>query len=123
MRFFVCIGGVREFNDYDFAKQKIDICLSRLSKCGEITIVTGHCKGTDMLAECYAFERGYSLEVYPADWEKYGRSAGPRRNKQMVEISDYVICFWNGKSKGTKSLIDFTKKANKPLRIIYYDMW
>ena len=65
----------------------------------------------------YAEENGFKVEKYPADWEKYGKSAGPRRNKQMAEISDYVICFWDEKSKGTKSMIDYAIKYNKPIKI------
>ncbi|MBR6510506.1 MAG: hypothetical protein IKT38_07870, partial [Clostridia bacterium] len=57
------------------------------------------------------------VEKYLADWEKYGKSAGPIRNKQMAEVSDYVICFWDEKSKGTKSMIDYAKKLNKPIKI------
>ena len=118
----VVIAGCRDYNNYKEAKLYIDAYLCDIRKNNEIIIVSGGCSGADAIGERYAKEKGFKIERYPADWEKYGRSAGPRRNKQMVEISDYVICFWNGKSKGTKSLIDFTKKANKPLRIIYYDI-
>ena len=65
----------------------------------------------------YAKENGFGVEKYPAKWERYGRSAGPRRNKQMVEVCDYVICFWDQKSKGTKSMIDYALKYNKPIKI------
>jgi hypothetical protein len=40
-----------------------------------------------------------------------------KRNKQMAEISDYVICFWDGKSKGTRSMIEYTEEYNKPIKI------
>ena len=56
-------------------------------------------------------------EIYPADWEKYGRAAGPKRNKKIAEISDYIICFWDGKSIGTKSLLSFAEKYGKPVKI------
>jgi hypothetical protein len=65
----------------------------------------------------YAKENGFEIEKYPADWEKYGKSAGPRRNEQMAKISDYIICFWDGKSKGTKSMIGYAKKYGKPIRV------
>lgn len=70
-----------------------------------------------MLGERYALENGFEIERYIADWAKYGRSAGPKRNKQMAEVSDYVICFWDGGSKGTKSMIEYAKKYNKPIKI------
>ena len=70
-----------------------------------------------MLGERYAKENGFDIEFYPADWEKYGLRAGPMRNKQMAENSDFVICFWDGKSRGTKSMLEHSKALNKPIRI------
>ena len=61
----------------------------------------------------YAAENGFETEIYPAVWGKYGRAAGPKRNKEIAEISDYIICFWDGKSKGTKSLLNFAEKYGK----------
>ena len=59
----------------------------------------------------------YRIERYFADWEKYGKSAGPARNKIMAEKVDYVICFWDGKSKGTRSMIEYTRISSKPLKL------
>ncbi|MBQ6847505.1 MAG: DUF2493 domain-containing protein [Clostridia bacterium] len=114
----VVIAGCRDYNNYNEAKTYIDFCLSNIRKENEIIIVSGCASGADAIGERYAEENGFKVEKYPADWKTYGRSAGPRRNKQMAEISDYVICFWNGKSKGTKSMIDFARKCNKPVKII-----
>ena len=41
----------------------------------------------------------------------------PKRNMEMAKVGDYVICFWDGKSKGTKIMIDYAKQFNKPLKI------
>lgn len=57
----------------------------------------------------------FSLEIIAADWKKYGKRAGPIRNEQMALIGDYIICFWDGKSKGTRSMIDSVEKNGKPL--------
>ena len=113
----VVIAGCRDYENYEQAKEFIDICLSNVRKENEIIIVSGAARGADAIGERYAKENGFRIEKYPADWEKYGKSAGPIRNKQMAEISDYVICFWNEKSKGTKSMIDYAKKLNKPVKI------
>ena len=113
----VVIAGCRDYENFEEAKRFIDICLSNVRKENEIIIVSGGAKGADAIGEWYAKENGLGVEKYPADWEKYGRRAGPIRNKQMAEISDYVICFWDEKSKGTKSMIDYAKKLNKPVRI------
>ena len=84
-----------------------------------LVFVSGNCKGADLIGEKYAKEHGYEIEIFPAEWKKYGRAAGPIRNEKIAEISDYVICFWDGKSKGTFSMIQEAKKLNKPLRIKY----
>lgn len=71
-----------------------------------------------MLGERFARENGFPVERYLAQWKKYGEKAGPKRNLQMAEVCDYVICFWNGKSRGTACMIAYAKKLSKPLRII-----
>ena len=111
------IAGCRDYNNYDEAKNYIDFCLSNIRKENNIVIVSGCASGADVIGERYAKENGFEVEKYPADWKTYGRSAGPKRNKQMAEVSDYVICFWDLKSRGTKSMIDYAKKYNKPIRI------
>ena len=109
----IVIAGCRNYNNYDEAKEFIDSCLIDINKENEIIIVSGCASGADLIGERYAEENGFKVEKHPADWKTYGRSAGPRRNKQMAELSDYVICFWDEKSKGTKSMIDYAKKLLK----------
>ena len=113
----VVIAGCRNYNNYTQARQYIDLCLSNIRKEYDIIIVSGGASGADALGERYAAENGFKVEKYPADWKTYGKSAGPKRNKQMANVSDYVICFWDEKSKGTKSMIKYAKEYNKPLKI------
>ncbi len=113
----VVIAGCRDYNDYNEAKCYIDFCLSNMRKEHDIIIISGGAGGADAIGERYAEENGFRVEKYPADWKTYGRSAGPKRNKQMAEVSDYVICFWDEKSKGTKSMIDYARKCGKPIKI------
>ncbi|MEE1198209.1 MAG: DUF2493 domain-containing protein [Acutalibacteraceae bacterium] len=113
----IVIAGCRDYNNYDEAKLYIDFCLSDIKKEYDIIIVSGCASGADAIGERYAKENGFEVEKCPADWRKYGRSAGPRRNEQMARISDIIICFWDEKSKGTKSMIYYAKKHNKPLKI------
>lgn len=89
----------------------------------EIVIIQGGCStGGDYLARNYALTKGYKLEEFPADWNKYGKSAGYIRNKQMHEyIANYenrgVFAWWDGKSKGTAHSFELAKKYNNPIRI------
>lgn len=113
----VVVAGCRNYNDYSQAKKYIDFCISRIKTKYTLIFVSGGCKGADRLGERYATENSFEIETYPADWNKYGRKAGPKRNNEMAKIGDYFICFWDGRSKGTKSMIDYATKAGKPLKI------
>ncbi len=113
----ILVAGCRDYNNYQEAKEYIDFCISRIKEKHELVFLSGACRGADMLGERYADEHGYEVERYPANWDKYGKSAGPIRNKKMAENADYIICFWDGKSKGTKTMINFAHDLSKPLRI------
>ena len=113
----IVVAGCRNYNDYDNAKSYIDMCIKNIKEKYTLIFLSGGCKGADMLGERYAKENGFNIERYTADWQKYGKSAGPRRNIQMAKACDYVICFWDGKSRGNASMISCAKKLEKPLRI------
>ncbi len=52
------------------------------------------------------------------EYERYGRSAPLKRNLLIIDYADYVLAFWDGKSYGTKYVIDNCKKKNKPVRVL-----
>ena len=112
----ILVAGSRYFDDYEVAKAYIDMCLSDLNDGRSFTLISGGCRGADRLGERYAREHGWEIEQHLPDWDQYGRSAGPRRNQTMVEVADYVICFWDG-GRGTKSTIAYAKRMKKPLRV------
>lgn len=111
----VVIAGSRYFNDYDLFSDTVDKYLSVIRLKYKIIIISGHCSGTDIMAERYAYENGYELEVFSANWS-LGKKAGPLRNKEMIDKADMAIAFFSG-GRGTKSLIDFAKKKGIPLRV------
>lgn len=115
----IVVAGSREYNNYIEAKSYIDFCVSEIKKESTLIFISGGCRGADKLGERYAAENGYKIEIYPADWETYGKAAGPMRNKKMALAADFIICFWDGKSRGTKAMIDFARAFNKPVRIKY----
>lgn len=118
--FKVIIAGGRYFDNYELLKQKADFFLSNKRTTHEVVIVSGHATGADSLGERYAAERGYKVELFPADWNAYGKSAGIRRNKQMAEIANALIAFWDGQSRGTKNMIDEASARHLPTKIIIY---
>ena len=84
-------------------------------------IVSGGARGADSMGRDYATTNGAILyKEFPAEWNKYGRSAGYKRNRLIVEYADEVIAFWDGKSRGTKHTIDLCEELGVPCRIINY---
>lgn len=118
-KYGVIIAGCRDFADYELLKEKCDFYLQNKKK-EDIVIVTGHVSGADALGERYAQERGFQLETYPADWKAHGRAAGPIRNAQMASVAHALIAFWDGKSRGTKNMIDTAKKHNLHVAVVRY---
>ena len=116
----VIIAGGRYFSDYELLQEKCDDFLQDKTN-EEIVIISGHASGADSLGERYAQERGYKIETYLADWKKYGRAAGPIRNEQMANIANALIAFWDGKSKGTKSMINLAKKKGLQVFVAQYE--
>jgi hypothetical protein len=77
--------------------------------------------GVDGLGERFAKKYGIKVKYFPADWNTYGISAGPRRNEEMAKYADVCILFWNGNSKGSHSM---KRKAQKyGLEIIEENIW
>ena len=83
----------------------------------DVTVIHGDARGADRMAGRIADEMGFSVEAFPAEWEKYGRAAGPIRNRQMLkEGPDLVIAFHADieSSKGTKDMLAISTKAGIP---------
>lgn len=111
------ISGSRTYNNYNAIKKYLDSYLKNITE--EIEIVSGaHWEGVDLLGEQYAKENNHSLKRCPADWKKYGKPAGPIRNREMDEYSTHCICFWDGKSRGTKDMYDIAMEKGLITKLI-----
>ena len=113
----VIIAGGRDFDDYPKLCRICDVILQGQNK---VEIVSGTCKGADLLGERYAIERNYHIKQFPADWKRYGKSAGYKRNVEMAVYADELIAFWDGKSKGTKNMIDQATQAGLNVKVSYF---
>lgn len=110
----LAIIGSRSFNNYKL------LC-GILKEYKDIEkIISGGAKGADSLAARYAKENNIELIEYIPAWNLYGKSAGFRRNKKIVQESDFVLAFWDGHSKGTKHSINLANKSNKECRVVYF---
>lgn len=114
----VIIAGGREFNDYDMLVAKMDKILTRVNK-DKLVIVSGGARGADALGERYAKERGYTLEIYKADWTRLGKAAGFARNTEMARIADALVAFPGG--NGTAHMIRTARDRNLKVRVIEDD--
>lgn len=81
--------------------------------------IAGLARGADALGAKFA-RAHCQLYEFPADWDRYGKRAGFMRNEQMGHFADGLIAFWDGKSRGTKHMIDFMKSLGKPVHIVMY---
>lgn len=117
------IVGSRTFNDYELMKDVFYgyfAIENDLLGYGDITIISGGARGADLLAKKLADNPYFDYIEFFADWGKYGKSAGFKRNQQIVDNSDIIIAFWDGKSRGTQDTINKAKLTKKPTFIIYF---
>ncbi|MHB1107240.1 MAG: DUF2493 domain-containing protein [Lutibacter sp.] len=113
----VIIAGGRNFDDFNRLCQ---VCDEFLQDQNNIEIVSGAYKGADLLGERYAAERNYPIKQFSADWKRYGKSAGLKRNIEMAAYADALIAFWDGESKGTKNMIALATQAGLNVEIFYF---
>lgn len=116
MKVLVC--GSRTITDYNYVERILEEILDDHVLID--LIISGGAKGPDSLAQEWAFRNLIPCQLFPAEWEKHGRSAGYRRNEQMLnELTasnrDIVIAFHDGQSKGTKHMIDISVKKGIPV--------
>lgn len=129
----VIIAGGRDFNDFKLLESNINKIIKQLSdeklisiyvNESNIEIICGKARGADTLGKQFAKEYKLSIKYFPADWNTYGKSAGYRRNAEMAnyakEDNGILIAFWDGKSKGTKHMIDIAKGNNIRVFIVNY---
>lgn len=136
----IIIAGGRDFYKYDYLVRSVFDVLSDLgarnaySGLGKfeagaqhkVEFISGTAAGADTLGERLVLEQNWQVYRFPADWNTYGKSAGYIRNEQMAKfaVSDnsygVLIAFWNGKSRGTKHMIDLAKKHGLEVYIFYY---
>lgn len=84
-------------------------------------IVSGGAKGIDTCAREFALANNIKLTEFLPDYDKHGKSAPLERNIQIIEHSDLVLAFWDGKSRGTKYVIDTCKERGVPIKVFLND--
>ena len=123
----VIIAGSRSITDMEHVEDAMTA-----SGFDIIEVVSGTAKGVDILGECCAANSDIAVKRFPAEWKDleatgavikqgaygpYNALAGMHRNQRMGEYADALIAVWDGKSTGTKHMIDYMKKCNKPVYV------
>ena len=129
----IIIAGTRTFSDEVYLTQSVEKTL-RENKIKNPIILSGMAKGPDLMGKKWAIANNYQVKEFPADWKnlnvencviksnqygKYNALAGHNRNKQMGDEADMLIAFWDGKSTGTKHMIEYMEKNKKTINIFY----
>lgn len=121
----IIVAGSRDFNDYQLLSDTLMQYLNSIEYSStQIKFVSGAARGADTLGEQFAYTYGYEVKRFPADWDNLGKRAGYVRNAIMAEYASektgVLFAFWDGKSKGTKHMIDLAKKHNLEVHVINY---
>ena len=127
-RIRMIVAGGRTFSDYEALANSIEAYLRDSNiTYDKLEIVSGGCTGVDLLGERFANERGITVTRFPAEWKKYGRSAGIIRNQEMINYAadgtsrGILLAFWDGKSRGTGYTVKQSKKVGIEVKIFFYD--
>ena len=123
----IIIAGSRGFDDYRKMCQALDEAgIHLLRTLDDIEIVSGHAKGADALGEKFAKAFNIPLKVFPADWNRFGKAAGPIRNEKMARYASeadrgILFAFPIGKSRGTRNMIATARRYGIEVYILDED--
>lgn len=126
----IIIAGSRTFEPAYYMGKLIDsmsvILHSKDYGVDKVVIVSGTARGADRAGEEYAKIVGYEVKRFPADWDNLGKRAGYVRNAEMAKYAaedghvGMLAAFWDGKSKGTKHMIDLAKRYGLEVYIVNF---
>lgn len=133
----IIIAGGRDFDNYKILRSKSLAAITDINKQVNqtdkikrefVTIISGAARGADSLGEQFAKEFELTLKQMPAQWEEHGRKAGYLRNAQMADFAcedkdsqGVLIAFWDGKSRGTRHMIDIAIKHGMTICVFDYE--
>jgi len=111
------IAGSRSFTHYQHLCQTLAPERHRITQ-----VLTGGARGADQLGFRWALKHHIRSRCFAADWERFGKAAGVRRNHQMAQAGDLLIAFWDGRSAGTRHMISCMQQLGKPVVVIRTDV-
>lgn len=116
----VVVTGDREWSDRDLLDTALDEVYTECG--GDMVLIEGEARGADIMSREWAKDRKVPVDDYPAKWAEHGRSAGPRRNQQMIDEGNPTqgVVFHHdlANSRGTADMVKRLEKALVPLRFV-----
>ena len=121
----IIIAGSRTFQDFSLLETKLKEYMEQKQlSLAEIEIISGTANGADRLGEQFADKYRIPCSRFPANWDKYGKSAGYIRNSEMAKYAaketGVLFAFWDGASRGTKHMIDLAKKQGLDVHVVQF---
>ena len=107
----IAITGGRDYQDEDHVWEVLD---EAREMYGDFVLHVGDATGADEFARNWATFRNNDLKIYYAEWDKYGRAAGPIRNREIVKHADMLYAFPGG--RGTKDCTNAAIEAGIGLK-------
>lgn len=83
-------------------------------------VIEGGARGVDRIARNWAEKNGLLVRTMEADWERYGKGAGPIRNQDMAKVALAAVLIWDGKSRGTADMLD--RVMSRPIPYVVYPL-
>lgn len=106
------IAGSRGINDFAVINAAV-----QASKFEITEVVSGTAKGVDQEGEAWASLNDVPIKRFPAEWDTYGRAAGMKRNQAMADYADACIVVWDGRSPGSRNMINEAAKRGLKLYV------
>lgn len=120
--FNLIVAGGRDFDNAAWLSEEIfKIADQELSEYS-VNLVSGMARGADALGYEFAQQHNVVCNTFPADWATYGKRAGFLRNEAMGKFADGLLAFWDGKSSGTRHMIEFMQSLGKFVKVIHYSV-
>ena len=110
------IAGSRTFADYQRLCQVLAPDRHRITQ-----VITGGARGADQLGYRWAWKHAVRHQLFRANWEQFGKTAGVRRNHQMVQAGDILLALGDRQSPGTAHLIQCMRALGKPVVVVSVD--
>lgn len=123
----IIVAGSRDFDDYSLLKLTLKEYINGLdiADLSQVVIISGAARGADTLGEYFAYDYQIAVRKFPAKWDEIGKCAGWVRNAEMAKYAaekhGVLFAFWDGKSRGTKNMIDLANRYSLEVHVVNYE--